>query len=316
VVRVDQVKWDESDSLARLGATDREYLIRTDDAGQTSVIFGNGEHGARLPTGVENVRAIYRNGIGKLGNVEAQKISLLVSKPLGVKEVVNPLRAGAGAGPEDRDQARRNAPLAVLALDHLVSVQDYADFARTFAGIGKASAARLTDGRQQVVHLTIAGADDIPIDVHSDLYRALRLALRRFGSTAMPVRIDARELMLLTIHANVRVLPAYDWALVEPRIRATLLDAFGFARRDLGQDVFASEVVRVIHAVRGVEYVDLQALDAMNEGGKFVSGAEKRPAREDRIVVEVARADPLRAAQLAVLSPEVPDTIILEEIPR
>ena len=66
----------------------------------------------------------------------------------------------------------------MMSLDRLVSVQDYADFARTFAGIGKASAARLSDGRRQLVQVTIAGADDIPIDPTSDLFQNLLIALR------------------------------------------------------------------------------------------------------------------------------------------
>ena len=102
--------------------------------------------GARLPTGAANVKAVYRRGIGKGGNVRAGQITLLSTRPLGVKEVINPLRASGGADKEGRDQARRNTPLAVMALDRLVSTRDYADFARTFAGIGKALATEATDG--------------------------------------------------------------------------------------------------------------------------------------------------------------------------
>ena len=115
-------------------------------------MFGNGSEGARLPTGIENVRAVYRTGIGKGGNVKAEQISLLSTRPLGAKEVVNPLPASGGADRETRDQARKNAPLAVMALDRLVSVQDYEDFVRVFAGIGKARATELSDGRRQIVH--------------------------------------------------------------------------------------------------------------------------------------------------------------------
>ena len=75
------------------------------------------------------------------------KISLLTTRTLGVKEVINPLRASGGADKENRDQARKNVPLAVKALDRLVSVQDYEDFSRTFAGIGKARAAEIARPR-------------------------------------------------------------------------------------------------------------------------------------------------------------------------
>ena len=133
-VFVNNVQWHEADTLAGLGPKDRNFITKTDDDDKTSVIFGNGEQGARLPTGMANVTSIYRNGIGKPGNVKAEQISLLQTRPLGVKSVINPLPASGGADKENRDQARENAPLAVMSLDRLVSVQDYADFTRTFAG--------------------------------------------------------------------------------------------------------------------------------------------------------------------------------------
>ncbi|HSQ23345.1 MAG TPA: putative baseplate assembly protein, partial [Pyrinomonadaceae bacterium] len=183
---VNDVQWHETNSLAGSIPADRKFVTRANDDAQTTIIFGNGEHGARPPTGRENLRAEYRNGIGKAGNVNAEQISLLMTRPYGVKEVINPLRASGGADKESRDQARENAPLAVTALDRLVSTQDYADFARTFAGIGKAAAARLADGQSELVHVTIAGADDIPIEPTSDLYRNLVAALRQFGDPFQP----------------------------------------------------------------------------------------------------------------------------------
>jgi predicted phage baseplate assembly protein len=159
---------------------------------------------------------------------------------------VNPQAATGGADPESRYQARRNTPLAVMALDRLVSVQDYADFARTFAGVAKASAVRLSDGRRQLVHLTIAGLDDIPISTGSDLYVNLSQALYQFGDPQQPIEVDARHAMFIFIGAKIRVLPDYQWESVEPQVRAALLDAFSFERRDLGQDVLLSEVIRAI----------------------------------------------------------------------
>ncbi|MEQ8963179.1 MAG: putative baseplate assembly protein, partial [Coleofasciculus sp. C2-GNP5-27] len=264
-VRVNQVRWHEAESVVGLEPTDRRFITRTDNQHKTTIIFGNGENGARLPSGMENVTATYRSGIGKPGNVKAEQISQLASKPLGVKGVINPLPATGGANPESRDRARKNVPLAVMSLDRLVSVQDYADFARTFAGIGKASATRLSDGRQQIVHLTITGAEDIPINQNSDLYRNLTRSLHQFGDPEQPIQVAVRELMLLIIVAKVRVLPDYLWESVEPKIRATLLDTFSFERRELGQDVPLSEVISTMQQVPGVAYVDLDILDSLSE---------------------------------------------------
>ena len=150
-------------------------------------------------------------GIGKPGNVRAEQITLLATRPLGLKDVVNPLRATGGADPDSRDQARLNAPLVTRALGRLVSVEDYADFARTFAGIGKASAAALTDGRRRVVHLTVAGVDDAPLDETSELLADLRRALHDYGDPYQPFVLAVRELRALVIAARLRLDPDYLW---------------------------------------------------------------------------------------------------------
>jgi predicted phage baseplate assembly protein len=264
-VRVNDILWDEAVSLFGLDSNDRDYITRTDNEDKTTVQFGDGQRGLRVPTGVENVSATYRSGIGKSGNVAAEQISLLASRPLGVKAVINPLPATGGADRDSRDQARRNAPYAIMALDRLVSVQDYADFARTFAGIGKASAVRLSDGYRQVVHVTIAGVDDIPISPSSDLYRSLRSALYQYGDPHQAIELVVRELIVLIVQAKVRVQAEYQWETVEPEVRAALLDHFSFERRELGQDAWLSEAISIIKGVAGVEYVDVDVFDGLVE---------------------------------------------------
>jgi hypothetical protein len=340
-VYVNDVQWHETDSLAGLLPTDRDFITKTDDEGKTTVFLGNGREGARLPTGIENIKAEYRNGIGKPGNVKAEQITLLTTRPLGVKELINPLQASGGADKESRDQARKNAPLAVKALDRLVSVQDYEDFARIFAGIGKARTVELSDGRRQLVHVTIAGADDIPIEKNSDLYRNLRQALLDFGDPFQAVQLEVRELMLIVIQANIRILPDYLWEAVVTQMRTALLESFSFEQRELGQDVLLSEVLSVMQAVRGVAYVDVDAFGGIPEKKLFEIRRLLTPKEiadevnnfikktlQTRIHVNLAgyrdedgsiEADKagnimIHPAQLAFLTPEVPATLIFNQI--
>lgn len=324
VVRVNEVEWHEADNLAGLSSRDRDYITQTDDAHKTTVIFGTGDHGARLPTGSSNVKAIYRYGIGSPGNVDAQQISQLASQPLGLKGVINPLRASGGADADSRDQARRNAPLAVEALDRLVSVDDYAEFARTYAGIGKASSARLTDGRRLVVHVTIAGANDIPIDPGSDLYLNFFQSLHQNGDPYVPIQVALRKLKLLVISAGVKVLADYKWESVEPNIRTALLDTFGFDQRDLGQSAFLGEVISTIQTVEGVSYVNVTTFDSVAEDVTAAQLATLASTLALKNVVEadLARVDPtgtdptkrIAPAELAIVTPDIPDTVILTQI--
>lgn len=318
-VRVNDVEWHEVGNLATLGPNDRKFITRTDDQAKTTVIFGNGVHGARLPTGPETVKTIFRNGIGKPGNVKAGQITLLNTRPLGVSEVINPIRASGGADKEPRDQARKNVPLALMALDRMVSTTDYADFSRTFGGVGKATSARLTSGRQQRMHVTIAGVDDIPIDETSDLYRNLLEALHCFGDPYLPITLAVRERLVLVVSANIRVDPDYQWEALEPRVRNAVLDAFSFDHVDLGQDLLLADAIKAIQALPGVMYVDVDVFDTISETAilaGFTTSAASGLALKDRIPMDPARFEQgvLKPAQLAYLSSEVPDTLILQEI--
>jgi hypothetical protein len=343
-VYVNNVEWHETDSFAGLGPKDRRFITKIDDNAGTTVLFGNGINGSRLPTGPENVKAVYRNGIGKSGNVQAEQISLLQTRPLGVKAVINPLASSGGADKEDRDLARENAPIAIASLDRLVGLQDYADFARTFAGIAKARARRLSDGQRQLVHITIAGVDDSAIDRASDLYRNLVIALQKYGDEDLPVQVDLRELVVLMLNARVRLTADYLWEPVALAIRTALLDTFGFRKRSLAQPALLCEVMGAIQNVEGVAYVDVDSFGGIPEktAGTDRNGKPTRrlltlgelrtrgraifdPSRtsNEPSLTPAQRADAkiadfeggtLRPAQLAIFAPEMPDTLILNQI--
>ena len=323
-VRVNELLWHEVTDLGAAGPAQRAYVTREDDAHKTTLTFGDGVHGGRPPTGTANIKATYRYGLGKAGNVDAGQISQLATHPLGAQAVVNPLRATGGADPDTIEQARANVPSAVMALDRLVSVRDYADFARAYAGIGKACAARVSDGRRQMVHVTVAGGGDIPIDPSSDLYGNLLASLHAYGDPHQPVDLDVRRVKLIVMSAAVTLLPDYAWESVEPKIRAAVLARFAFDARDLGQTAYQSEAVLAVQAVEGVAYVDVTAFDGV---GESVSAAELanlgrtlRP--RPYVVAEAARIEAaavpgtqphILAAELVFMTPDIPDTLILTE---
>jgi len=259
-VRIDDVLWHETDSLADAGPADHVFVTKTGDDDKVSITFGDGRHGQRLFTGSDNVRAAYRNGIGPDGNVRASQIATAISRAAGVRDVINPIEASGGAARESRDDARRNIPVSLQAMGRVVSVSDFADFARTFGGIAKATATALSDGRRRFVHLTIGGTGDIDIDETSDLFRNLIEALRKYGDPYQPFVVKVREKLVMTGSARVRVGPDYLWPLVAPKIRAALLDTFSYDRRDFGQPIYAAEVIATIQSVPGVVYVDLDEL--------------------------------------------------------
>jgi predicted phage baseplate assembly protein len=272
-VRVNGLLWEESPQLYDQGATSERYVVRISDAGTASVTFGDGEHGARLPSGIENVAAVYRSGIGAAGMVGADRITLMTMRPLGVRGVTNPLPASGAADPERADDARANAPLTVLAMGRIVSLRDAEDFARAFAGIGKTKAVALWRGGATWVHLTVAASvpaaveagettalPDFRVDLASPLGTNLADAIDSCKEPSMRLRLDTYQPLYFDVGAKLSIDPRHEWATVEAALRAALLSAFSFAARQFGQAVTVAELVQVVHAVDGVVFVDVDVL--------------------------------------------------------
>jgi hypothetical protein len=74
-------------------------------------------------------------------------------------------------------------------------------FCRTFAGIGKASAARLSDGQPPDSPWTIAGADDAAKEELGHIANLVK-ALRDLGDPYLPIQVDVHELLALVISAS------------------------------------------------------------------------------------------------------------------
>jgi hypothetical protein len=259
-VRVNEILWRQVPALLESGPRDRVYVLRIGEDGRATLQFGDGTTGARLPSGAQNLRAAYRVGTGLAGQVEAGRLTMPMGAPLGVRGVTNPIAATGAADPETIDGARRNAPLPVLALGRIVSLQDVEDFAAAFAGIGKAQASRLWDGEAEVVHVTVAAADGSPPALDSSTLSDLRTAVGEAGDPHLRIRIEPFVALPFRVSAAVVVLPEYESAPVLDRVRASLADAFSFERRAFGRSVAQSEVVAAIQRVQGVEGVDLLAL--------------------------------------------------------
>jgi predicted phage baseplate assembly protein len=259
-VRVGDVLWAESPSLYPLDDHDQDYIVRLDDDSKATVIFGDGEKGARLPSGTQNITATYRTGIGLSGEVAANSLTMLQSRPLGIRGVTNPLAASGAADPATFAEARTNAPLTVLTLDRIVSLPDYENFTRAFNGIGKAQAVALWNDEHYLIHITIAGANGKSVDVNSDLYRNLLKAIDAARDPAQQVRVDNFKLLTFNLDATVIIDERYEEKLVLAQIEADLNTAFAFAQRSFGQPVTAAEVVTLMQQVPGVIATDLNQL--------------------------------------------------------
>jgi hypothetical protein len=259
-VRANDLLWQEVPSLYERAAGDRVYEVRIDDDARASLLFGEGVEGARPPSGDHNIRATYRKGVGLAGNVAGGKITNLLSRPLGVSGVRNPSPATGGEDPETLDKARTNAPLTVQTLERAVSIRDYQDFARAFAGIAKAHALWIPSGPARGVFLTIAGERGADVPEKSDTYLNLQAALKSYGDPLMPLSVKSCRHPSFRLRVAVKVAEDADESLVLPAVETRLCMAFGFDARGFGQGVSVDEVCAVAHGVAGVVAVHVAEL--------------------------------------------------------
>jgi len=265
-IRVDGLLWQEAPRFTAPGPTERAYTVRLDENGSATVQFGDGEHGTRLPTGSGNVEARYRVGLGTAGNVKAEQISMLLTRPQGLKAVTNPVAASGGSNAEAGDEARRNAPLRVRTLDRIVSLRDFEDFAAAFTGIGKAQAVWLWDGEQRMVHLTVAGTDAAPLDLNGALYRNLLAAIDGARPPYQPLRVSPCRDLRFGLTAGLWIAADYESDKVLAAAGKALATAFGFGARAFGQPVSGSEVLAALQEVAGVIGADLDRLIQVESG--------------------------------------------------
>ena len=260
-VQVNNLIWQQVPSLFGLGPTGRNYIARVNDDGTTTLTFGDGINGGLLPTGQNNVTAIYRVGLGTAGNLPAGSISVLQSRPPGLRGVNNPVVASGGADPETLAGARGNAPRTVLTIDRIVSISDYEDFAATFAGIGKAQAISLVLGQSIFIQITVAGVEGAAIDPTSLLLLSLGQAIDAARDPLPQVYISSYQPILFNISATI-IIDETDYveAAVHAQVVSVITAYFAFDQRGLSQPVTAAEVIATMQAVPGVIAVDLTQL--------------------------------------------------------
>lgn len=302
-VRVDNVRWHEVPSLYQQPPRDRIYCTQQNEDGTTTLTFGDGRTGRRLPTGQENVHATYRKGIGLAGNVRARQLSLLMSRPLGLKDVTNPLPALGGDDPETVDAVRQNAPLTVLTLDRVVSLQDYEDFARTFAGVAKSLATWTWMGQLRGVFLTVARPQGA--EVSPNLIANLIRQIKQSGDPHVPLQVQSYRQALFQIAGRIRVHADYSSQAVLTAVKQALLQAFSFELRQFGQGVTLSEVMAVMQPVPGVTAVDIDRLarnDLPLDGTQVpLPAATPQPGETETLAAELLTIDPASLEELGVM---------------
>ncbi|MBL4661558.1 MAG: hypothetical protein JKY19_14460 [Alcanivoracaceae bacterium] len=132
--------WQQVENLSNSGAEDHHYQIKIDEDNKLSVHFGDGRHGRKLPTGIDNIRVNFREGNGEAGNLSPYSLIKIARLDPLVADFIAPLPATGGAMKEDPNHMRENAPAALLTLNRAVSLLDFEHLARQHSMVWQAKA--------------------------------------------------------------------------------------------------------------------------------------------------------------------------------
>lgn len=320
-VRVDGVACDEVDRFYS-DTPPRSFVTGLDSRGHTTITFAG-----PLPPGNGNVAASYRAGDGSLGNLRPGQLTQLLSRPLGVTGVTNPLPGEGGSAPDGPGQVRDVLPAGLRSLGRIVSVSDSADFARSWANVGKATARIVSDSGSDAVLVTVAGNQ--PVAISQTLCASIAGAAASSRDLVIPVRVLPADMLTIVLVAGVTRDPRYDWDTVADGVRAALLRQLGYANRALSEDVVLSEVIAAAHRTPGVLAFTVSALalvPATATAGELADKLPKLLTAGDPVpaVIDVGDANSawgdgsapggLEPDAIAYLDPTVPDTLLLTEV--
>jgi hypothetical protein len=267
--------WTRVDAFYGHGPAEQIYIVREDADGRSFVQFGDGETGSRLPSGLKNVVAIYRSGVGAHGPIEPGATPSASERPPGFDKVTLAGIVSGGAEREDGEKAREAAPGKEQSLGRLVSIRDYETETISVPGVVTAAAAWDLHAGVPAVILRVlleAGREAEFSDVRATLAHAQRC----HGPDRFPLIVQQALLRYTFVDVSYARDLTYRQEEVESDLRAALglvgradderTGLFGLRARRLGEREYASRIEGRLQNVPGVLWCEVTAL------GRFAGG--------------------------------------------
>jgi hypothetical protein len=245
-ISVDSYVWREVESFYGQPPDARVFVVAQQPDGTSNVRFGDGESGARLPTGGQ-VLATYRYGAGEASPPAGRLTTILKPQP-NLASIRNPVAVWGGADAQSPDDVRANAPASVLTFGRAISADDYETVAALAPGVTRARAYWTWDVPHQRALVKVYAGDD------AGAAEAARSALAGAEDPNRPVAVVPATPIELTVSCTLEVSSDRVPADVAAAAGDALTALFAPATMGIGRPLFASEVEGALF-VSGVEAV-------------------------------------------------------------
>ncbi|MEE8058703.1 MAG: hypothetical protein V3T17_12870 [Pseudomonadales bacterium] len=250
VVKVDDIIWQEVESLVSSEPTDRHYTVHLTEAGTLKLTFGDGRHGQRLPTGRDNVSIRYRQGSGTAGNLAANRLTTIVnSNPL-VEQVRQPIATSGGSELQGFAGIRQSVVTRFSTLGRAISV---ADFENLIIDLASVSQAKASLSASQGVKLVVLPSDASSLS--ATLESTLLSFLQARSTPGVDIVLESYVPLYINLDITVFVIDKTDTleATLEQALSEALLSTFSAEQRLLGQTLYRGEIYSVVEVLDNVK---------------------------------------------------------------
>jgi hypothetical protein len=269
--------WTAAPTLLDSRPFDANFVVDVGDDGVAVLRFGDGEYGREIDRATA-IRALYRVGNGRAGNVGAESIfhiarpsPLLAPAWPAIEAIRNPRPSRDGTEPETIEDVRQYAPAAFRAKQfRAVTEQDYVDALKGMPRVAASVASFRWTGSWYTVYIGIDPIDPADLitlgggrtQLTPDLANAVRGFLSRYTLAGYDLEIRTAEYVPLDIAIDVCVCSSHFRAHVVQAVKLALSNrvnpdgSMGFfdpARFTFNEDVHLSRLYTAVEKVPGVD---------------------------------------------------------------
>jgi hypothetical protein len=276
-VYVNDRLWKQVPSLFGHGSKEEIYIVREDANGESWIQFGDGQTGARLPSGLKNVMAKYRVGAGAHGNLQEGATVQSGGKLSSLDKVQLPGVVSGGSRPETGDHAREAAPGKVQSLGRLVSLQDFESEALAIPGVARAIAAWARENHVPAIVLTLL-METGRAQEYDEVRRILAGYNQSRGPNRHPIITRQGKIQYVYLDASYVYDHTFRPKLLEEAIRQALgavplpskenggtAGLFVLLQRRFGQPEYVTTITAAIQNVPGVIWAKVKALGTLGD---------------------------------------------------
>jgi hypothetical protein len=275
--------WKRVPSLFGKGPKDEIYIVREDANGDSWVQFGDGKTGTRLPSGIGNVLAKYRSGIGAHGALQ-ENTTVQGGNLDRLDKIWLPQVAAGGSQPETGDNAREAAPGKIQSLGRLVSIKDFETETLAISGVSKAKAAWKLVHNIPTMVITVLMETGRAAEIEE-----VRILLNTYnrcrGPQRFPIRVDQGSLKYIYVDITAGIDPIIPEKIIRNAIKEAIgvtgeegdgingsRGLMGIAQRQFGQKEYASRIEGTVQNVEGVKWCRVTQLG-------FLFGSDDDPTK-------------------------------------